>query len=188
MGKQNLYKILITGTPISGKTNTAKKLENNLIDKGLKVSNKDIDYDKNWREIPSYIDVYILQTPHGSEAEEKDGIQFKNFNKIIYMNPTSKTIKEFLASRGTAWFKEGVVELPCDNPQPYSTDLLPRIIKRILNYAYNIPELIKKDKIYFQKEGIEINTIVPFFEEEEIKFRNYQEIFYKILNEVNSNY
>lgn len=182
---EELYKILITGTPIGGKTNLARKLEEDLIRKGLKTANRDVDYDLNWEAIPLGSNAYILQTPHGSRAEEEDGIRFNDFNKILYVSPDKETQRELLKSRAIGWFDAGVTEWGVDkNPQPHSVTKLPGILDNILRYASRIPEILKEDENFIKEKNLE--RITPILEKENLHFIGYEETFNEILNEIKS--
>lgn len=182
---EELYKILVTGTPIGGKTNLARKLEKDLIRKGLKTANRDVDYDLNWKDIPPGSNTYILQTPHGSGAEEEDGIRFDDFNKILYVSPDKETQRELLKSRAIAWFEAGVTEWGVDkNPQPHSVTKLPEILDNILRYASRIPEILKKDENFIKKRNLK--RITPILKKENLYFIGYEELFNEILNEIKS--
>lgn len=177
------YKILITGTPISGKTNLARKLEEDLVGKGLKTVNRDVDYDLNWKDVPSGSNAYLLQTPHGSGAEEEDGIRFDDFNKILYVSPDKETQRELLKSRAMAWFDAGVTEWGVDkNPQPRSVTKLPGILDNILKYASRIPEILKEDENFIKERNLE--RITPILEKGNLCFIGYEETLNKILNEI----
>lgn len=181
---ERLYKILVTGTPISGKTNVARKLENDLLNEGLFVTNKDVDYDSNWREIDPASDVYLLQTPHGSDAEEEDGIKFDAFNRILYVHPDKKTQKEFLKSRMRAWFEKGVIEIGRDpNPKPRSLTKIPGILKNVLGYHFKIPRLFKEDSKFIEERGARLVTPI-LNKKEELYFVNYSDELKEILGDV----
>lgn len=179
------YKILVTGPPVSGKTQVAGKLEKDLAKAGFSVVNRDVDYDSDWRVIPANIDFYMLQTPHGSDAEKEDGINFFNFNKILYTNPDDETYKKFLAGRGEAWFKMGRVDLTEDfEPKPYSLEKLPKIIEKIAGYAINKHELVKKDIDFFSESisAPNLEIIVPTISRKQIFYKNYKEALDEILS------
>lgn len=182
---EKLYKILVTGTPIGGKTSVAKKLEKDLVQNRLNVVNRDVDYDIDWGVIPSNTDVYLLQTPHGSSAEQEDGIKLSDFNKIWYVSPDDETQKEFLKSRAIAWFNKGVTEVGVDkNPQPRSLAKLPGILENILEYAYNIPRIFKEDESFI-KEGCS-RKITPELIDNQLYFEGYEEALIELLKDVRS--
>jgi len=181
---KKLYKILVTGTPISGKTNVARKLEHDLLNEGLLVTNKDVDYDSNWGEINPASDVYLLQTPHGSDAEEEDCIKFNAFNRILYVHPDKKTQREFLKSRMQAWFDKGVIEIGRDpNPKPRSLTKIPGILKNVLGYYFMIPRLFKEDSKFIKERGARLITPI-LNKNEELDFVNYSEELKEILGDV----
>jgi len=181
---KRLYKILVTGTPISGKTNVARKLENDLLNEGLLVTNKDVDYDSNWREIDPASDVYLLQTPHSSIAEKEDGIKFDAFNRILYVHPDKKTQREFLKSRMQAWFEKGVIEIGRDsNPKPGSLTKIPGILKNVLGYHFRIPKLFREDSKFIEERGARL--VIPILNKNgELDFINYSEELKEILGYV----
>ena len=181
---ERLYKILVTGTPISGKTNVARKLENDLLNEGLLVTNKDVDYDSNWREIDPASDVYLLQTPHSSIAEKEDGIKFDAFNRILYVHPDKKTQRKFLRSRMQTWFEKGVTEVGIDsNPKPYSLTKIPGILKNVFGYYSRIPRLFREDSKFIEERGARL--VIPTLNENGgLYFVNYLEELEEILKDV----
>lgn len=182
------YKILVTGVSISGKTSLSKHIERDLTKLSLFVTNKDVDWDEDALIVPQDSNIYLLQTPKGCTTEEEHRIAPVEFDKILYSDPNIQTYHEFLTSRGCAWFKEGVVEKGLDtNPEPYSNEKLPDIIKRILNYESARERLRNEDIIYFNSPKLrhKLRVLRPEITRQgKLFFKNYTKTLEEIIGEV----
>ncbi|MDP3990103.1 MAG: hypothetical protein Q8Q01_02765 [archaeon] len=185
----NPYKILVTGVGISGKSNLAKKLEENLSKLFNPIVNKDVDWDHDALIVPEEAIVYILQTPKGCQAERRHGISLADFNRIVYCNPDLETYAKLLASRGCAWFKEGVIEKGLDeNPTPYSFEKLPNIIERIAEYALRKERLKNEDIDYFTNAGLigRVTFLKPVIVNSTLlSFEGYDNNLEQLIGEIN---
>ncbi|GEM_PF-1523489 len=186
----NTYKILVTGVSISGKSNLARMLEIDFSEHFLPITNKDVDWDKDALIVPQDSRIYILQTPKGCKTEAEHGILLTCFDKILYSDPDMETYTELLASRGCAWFKEGVVEKGLDiDPEPSSLDKLSGIFGRILGYALKKEKLRSEDMAYFKRANLMGRVVVlkPAIENKNyLSFEGYPTMLEQIVEEVRS--
>jgi len=183
--ESRLIKTLITGTPIGGKTSLAEKLAGKLSEIGG-VVNHDVDYTEEWKKhYPGKEeDFYLLQTPHGAEAESEDGISFKEFDLITLVVPRTLCYSKLLINRGLAWFKEGVVEKPYfKEPAPYSPKLIIPIARNLFYYFKKRREWASEDRERFK--GTEIVEITPYFRKGKLTFAGEKELISEIKKKIN---
>ena len=124
-----------------------------------------------------------MQTPHGIDSEKEDGIDFSDFNLISYVHPKDvRIMNELLASRGEAWFRDGVIEHPSkEKPTPNNPKLFYPIVKRILEYATLIPQVLDEDLKGFKERGVDVIKVHPYFKKSELCFKGYDKLLSKIL-------
>jgi hypothetical protein len=167
------YSVLITGLPSSGKTTLAKLLEQDLRQRGFAVANKDLDYDIDWRQRPQ-TGIYLLQTPHGAVAEEKDGIRFDAFDRLLITWADEDTYNMMLSVRGAAWFREGVAEKTEDFlPTPYAIEKLPRIMRKITGFASRRARNHTEDLVCFQRFPKKAHFVQTCIEDDGLSYLGY---------------
>ena len=185
----NPYRILVTGVGISGKSNLSKCLEEDLSQYFDQVINKDVDWDEDALVVPPNSRIYILQTAKGCRAEAEHQISLSDFDRILYSDPSIDTYLEFLASRGYAWFREGIVDKGLDtDPKPYSNEKLPAIIRRIASYASRREKLRNEDLIYFSRPELisRVEILRPMIMgPNSLSFEGYPKVLEQIVKEVN---
>lgn len=180
-------RICVTGLPIGGKTNLANKLQKDLSGFG-KVINHDVDYTSDWKDyyLGRNEEFYILQTPHGAEAEIEDGVFFNDFGVIASSIPETSCYLRLLVNRGFAWFKEGVEKYPCNKkPTPFSPKLINPIIRNIVYCYENQKRWIKEDREGFRERGIDLIEIIPYFRNSKLSFENYSKLLLEIFKKWN---
>jgi len=168
-----MYKILVTGLPSGGKSGFARNMETEMKNYG-KVLNQDVDYDKNWK-IPENkeADFYILQTPHGSKARKEDGINPKDFDRIIYVEPAFEEYISRLFLRGLGWFKEGKAHMPeYSFKVPYCPFNIPVIFYNLTRWLVKRKEFVRNDVEYFENLGVNFTRA----NSDESKFKIIEEI------------
>lgn len=151
-----MKKYLITGLPSGGKTTFAGNLKNEL-EKYASVRNDDVDHD-DWKfpGAEDGIDVYILQTPHGSRTEEEDSINPGDFDEVIYIEPPPLEYAQRLIRRGLRWFKEGRShtlnhDFGYHGRLPYCPQNALVIFRDLKKWFFERGRTIEEDVEYFEK-------------------------------------
>lgn len=177
-----VYRTLVTGVGICGKTTFARQLKGSLLSK-FAVQNSDLDYDSDWRIVNISKGIYILQTPHGKDTETMDSIPMASFDRIFYLQIDPKTYWTLLNGRANAWFRMGRLEGEKDT-EPGTPEHRKRLDVVINGYASRRERLFLDDRSYFER-----NPLVRFVDVElvndELSYRNYDSLLEEVVKEAN---